>query len=230
MLAGEIGMLLIVGFVLTVVTIGAFRFWRGLNEFETNPRPTSITKGRLLSSFVSSMVEILKHSKFGKCQTNRISHYTHLAIFYGFILLMLSAFIAAIYHYAGTDSPYPQTGPVKIVGHTGALLLLAGCTLVIYRRLSKSSSVGKTTYFDWFLIVTLFLVTISGVATEVVRLVEPAAASYWLYLVHLWLMFVLLMYAPFSKGAHLIYRTLAMTYAKQIGREVERPSGLRVEP
>jgi quinone-modifying oxidoreductase subunit QmoC len=93
--------------------------------------------------------------------------------------------------------------------------------MVIFRRLFKGGNVGKTTYFDWFLVMTLFLVTTSGIATEAVRLAELATASYWLYLVHLWLMSVLLIYAPFSKGAHIFYRALAMTYAKQIGRGIE---------
>ena len=208
-------------FSLTAVGIGVFRFWKNINEFETNPASTSGSRGILTRSFVSSMVEILKHSNFGKCQANRISRYTHLAIFYGFILLLLAAGLGAVYHLAGIESPYPLTSPVKIAGNLGALLLSAGCMLAIYRRLSKSSNVGKTTYFDWFLLLMLFFVTISGIATEVVRLAELAAATYWLYLVHLWLMSALLIYGPFSKGAHLIYRTLAMVYAKQIGRGVE---------
>jgi hypothetical protein len=57
-----------------------------------------------------------------------------------------------------------------------------------------------------------------------------AATTYWLYLVHLWLMFVLLIYAPFPKSAHLIYRTLAMTYAKQTRRGVEELPGLFARP
>ena len=64
----------------------------------------------------------------------------------------------------------------------------------------------------------LFFTTASGIATELARLAGLAVASYWLYLVHLWLMFALLMYGPYFKGAHLIYRTLALAYAKQIGR------------
>ncbi len=45
-------------------------------------------------------------------------------------------------------------------------------------------------------------------------------AAYTLWLFHEILVFALLAYLPFSKFAHLLYRTLAMTYAKQIGREV----------
>ncbi|OGN91171.1 MAG: hypothetical protein A2Z70_00600 [Chloroflexi bacterium RBG_13_48_17] len=215
-----IGMALIIAFAVVVAAIGGFRFWKGINEFETNPASTSGTRGSLLRSFVSAIVDILKHGNFGKCQANKTNRYTHLAIFYGFILLLLAAFLGAVYHLAGIESPYPLTSPIKIAGNLGSLLLLAGCMLAIYRRFSTNSNGGKTTYFDWFLILLLTFVAISGIATEVVRLAELPTATYSVYLVHLWLLFTLLIYAPFSKGAHLIYRTLAMTYAKQVGRVV----------
>ena len=64
----------------------------------------------------------------------------------------------------------------------------------------------------------LFGTVLTGTATELVRLAGAPAASYWLYLVHLWLMFVFFLYFPFSKAAHMVYRTVAMAYARQIGR------------
>ena len=217
-----IGMAAITIFVLTVVTIGATRFWKNMTEFETNPELASSTRGSFIKSSISSVVKILRHSNFDKCEANKISRYSHLAIFYGAILLLLATFLSAVFHhFAGIDSPHPLTSPVKIAGNLGAILLLSGCLMVIYRRLFNSNDLSKTTYSDWLLILLLLFVTISGIATEVIRLFKLAEAAYWAYLVHLWLMFTLLVYGPFSKGAHLIYRTLAMTYAKQIGREVE---------
>ncbi len=216
-----IGMAVIVAFVAVVAAMGGFRFWKGISEFETNPAPASGTRSGLLKSFGFAIVDIFKHGDFGKCQANKTNRYTHLAIFYGFILLLLAAFLGAVYHLAGIESPYPLTSPIKIAGNLGSLLLLAGCVLAIYRRFfTGSSNRSETTYFDWFLILLLSFVAISGVATEVVRLAKLATATYSVYLVHLWLMFSLLIYAPFSKGAHLIYRTLAMAYAKQVGRVV----------
>jgi quinone-modifying oxidoreductase subunit QmoC len=215
-----IGMAVIVAFVVVVAAIGGFRFWKAINEFETDPPLTSVTRGGFLRSHVYVLVDILKHGNFGKCQTNKTNRYTHLAIFYGFILLLLAAFLGAVYHLAGIESPYPLTSPIKIAGNLGSLLILAGCALAIYRRFSPSSKEGNTSYFDWFLILLLTFVAISGVATEVVRLAELPTATYSVYLVHLWLLFTLLIYAPFSKGAHFIYRWLAMAYARQVGRVV----------
>ncbi|MFH1487040.1 MAG: quinone-interacting membrane-bound oxidoreductase complex subunit QmoC [Chloroflexota bacterium] len=222
MVHGYIGMILTMGFALTAAAFGVLKFWKNVKEFEPNVASASGARIGLVTGFVSSMVDILLHSNTGKCQANRISRFTHLTIFYGFLLLAVSAGIAALFHVvAGISSPYSLTGPVKIIGNAGALLLFIGSTVVIYRRLFEDSGMGNTTYFDWFLILTLWFVTTSGIAVEVLRLLELAAATYWLYLIHLWLIFMLLVYAPFSKGAHLIYRTAAMTYAKQIGRGPE---------
>ena len=166
---------------------GVFRFWKDINQFKTNSVATAGTKRSLLRSFIYSLADIFKHSDFIKCEANKLNYYAHLGIFYGFILLLLSTFLAAVYHFSGIHSPHPLNSPIKIFGNIGTVLLFIGCILAMYRRLAKKEEVGKSTYLDWFLTVMLFLVTVSGIATEVIRLAELATASCWVYLVHLWL-------------------------------------------
>ncbi len=216
-----------------VALVGMGRFWKNINEFESKPasvptgsggivEPVAQTKKGFFTSFVSSLVEILKHSKFNRCEANRGSRYPHLLTLYGFILVAISHFADQLYPIAGAELlPSPLTDPFKIVGNIGALALFVGLTLIIYRRFFKKDKVGKATYFDWFFVVLAYLITITGIATELSRIAGAIALLHWLYLAHLVLPLTLLAYAPFSKLAHLLYRTLAMTYAKQIGREVE---------
>ena len=214
-----IAMGVLFAFILAVFGSGTYRFWKYISEFGTNPAPTAGGRGNWLKTSFSVLVDILKHSKFGKCEENKVSRYTHLIIFYGAILLLIATALSAIlHHFAGISSPHSLISPVKIAGNLGAVLLFAGLIIVIFRRLSASENLGKTAYFDWFLIWVLFLTTVTGIATEVIRLFELAAATYWLYLVHLWLMLVFFIYLSFSKGAHMIYRTVALAYARQMGR------------
>lgn len=207
---GYIGMGILVALDLAFVVVGLARF-----ELEISP---SAIKHSLPKSFFSALGRILKHSDFLKCETNRMRYLAHLGIFYGCALLLLAALFGAISHGVGVESPYPLTSPVKVAGNLGALFLIGGLILNIINRLRQSSTVVKTTYSDWFLILILLFTALSGVATEVLRLSGLAAATYTLYAIHLWLMFTLFLYGPFYKGAHLIYRPLAMVYAEQIGR------------
>jgi quinone-modifying oxidoreductase subunit QmoC len=43
--------------------------------------------------------------------------------------------------------------------------------------------------------------------------------SYTIYFLHLMLIWFTFAYLPFSKLAHLVYRTVAMTYAEYAGRK-----------
>jgi len=50
-----------------------------------------------------------------------------------------------------------------------------------------------------------------------------AALAYPLYAIHLIFIFVLLTSLPYSKFAHLVYRSVAMVYAKRADRETPCP-------
>jgi len=225
---------IIVGSLAIIVTlVGMGRFWKNLSKFVSKPtsmqsgsgssvEPITPAKKGFFGSFGSALVDILVHKNFKRCEANGGIRYPHLLTFYGFILLAISHFADQLYPIAGVGlSPAPLTDPFKIVGNIGTLVLLVGLTLIIYRRLFKKDEAGRASYFDWFFLVLAYLIIITGIATELLRITEVIALLHWLYLAHLVLLLILLVYAPFSKLTHLLYRTLAMTYAKQIGREVE---------
>ena len=92
-----------------------------------------------------------------------------------------------------------------------------------------------STAFDWIFVGLLLSVTVTGLATEILRFAaEPAAhgaggaglakTALAVYFVHLVLVFQLLVYLPYSKFAHIVYRTVAMVYAEYSGR-VARAAG-----
>ena len=60
---------------------------------------------------------------------------------------------------------------------------------------------------------------VTGMVTEMARLGGFAFVTYATYFLHLILIWSLFAYTPFSKLAHLVYRTTAMTYNEYIGRK-----------
>ena len=96
----------------------------------------------------------------------------------------------------------------------------------ILDRRRNTADVGKSSSFDWVFVWLLLGVGVTGFATEVFRFaVDPSAegaavtAAYATYFVHLVLVFQLLVYLPYSKFAHIFYRTVAMVYAEHTGRD-----------
>ena len=58
----------------------------------------------------------------------------------------------------------------------------------------------------------VFGVAVTGLLTESMRLTSTPFIAYNIYYVHLVLIFFLLWYAPYSKLAHMFYRTLALVF------------------
>jgi quinone-modifying oxidoreductase subunit QmoC len=62
-------------------------------------------------------------------------------------------------------------------------------------------------------------VVASGFATEILHYLRMSPHRHVAYLIHLVFVFSLLVYLPYSKFAHLLYRTTAMVMAERYGRE-----------
>ncbi|MDI6775780.1 MAG: quinone-interacting membrane-bound oxidoreductase complex subunit QmoC [Syntrophales bacterium] len=213
--------------ILVVISIvrGISRFWNGLKVGVHPLSSQNISGGDLVKLHViPTLVEILKHSRFKKCERSSFRYLAHLLIFYGFIALAaVTGLIFLGTYLLGTELPLSMYNPVKILANLGAASLFIGCTIVISNRLKETEDKSRSAYFDWVFIIMVYLVTISGILTEVTRLERFAVLAYWLYFIHLVLVFYLLAYLPFSKFAHLIYRTVAMVYASYSQREIELP-------
>jgi quinone-modifying oxidoreductase subunit QmoC len=89
---------------------------------------------------------------------------------------------------------------------------------MIRQRLRNRDNAGLSTYFDWALVWTLFAVVVSGFATEALHYLRMVPHRHVVYFIHLIFVFALLIYLPYSKFAHILYRTAAMIYAEYYGR------------
>ncbi len=185
------------GFALVAFVVGMARFIRGLRQNGAHER--------LLPGLPGALAAIGTHDRFATCDDAPM-RWAHLLTFWGFMGLALVGTAAGVGTMAGVlHTPLALASPLKIFANASALVAFTGLTILVVRRARRESS----TYFDWFFLATLSSVVFTGILSELLRLAH-AGAMYGVYFVHLVLIFGLLLYAPYSKFAHLAYRTVAL--------------------
>jgi len=205
-------------FSIAVGVLGVRRFWLDMKQAYGCP---SCSIANLKNSIIGAIKDILSHGKFKNCIVNKDRYLAHLLVFYSFIALAITTGLAAFYLYIlGIESPYPLLTPVKLIGNIGAIGLLVGITLVTINRVKNRGRVGIGSYFDWLLIFIIYMIVCTGILSEITRLADVPGLAYPIYFFHLVFVFSLFLYLPYSKLAHLFYRTAAICYAKYSGREV----------
>ena len=178
--------------------------------------PSGNQKLSLFKSTISVVKEILAHKKFSDCEAQKPRNYAHMLVFFGFTLLLLVtlyAIGAAITH----NYPLPFTNPFKIIGNLASIMLYSGLIIMMWQRLFRKDLAGKSSYEDWLLLVSMFLLTLSGTLVEAARFLNWSIA-YHIYFFHLVCVWFVIMYLPFTKLGHIFYRTLALIYARSINR------------
>ena len=194
--------------VIAFTITGLLDFLKNLkNHFPGNPEKNSVFK-----SLLSLRKEIMFHSNFSKCGTQKSRKTAHLMVFYGFILLLLVTLYAIIAVITG-DYPLSFLSPAKITGNIAAVLLTCGLAIMIFNRLTDKINYGKSTYTDWLFLVSLLLLTLSGVFVEVARF-QNWHWAYHIYFAHLVLVWFIVIYTPYTKFGHFIYRIAAQLYTK----------------
>jgi quinone-modifying oxidoreductase, subunit QmoC len=110
-------------------------------------------------------------------------------------------------------TPLPTLGVWKVAANVFAVATVAGLSSMIYDRVRDAETRAHTSFADWAFLVTLLAVAVTGIASEALRLAGAASTMYAVYFVHLVLIFALFLYAPYTKFAHLVYRTAAIAAA-----------------
>ena len=202
--------------VVVVFGIGLKRFVNDMHEnavLEGKTDKKKLEIGGLIRALFTVLPTILKHNKFSECIENKDRTTAHLMVFYSFIGLFIvtNIFFVVLYVFQ-IHGPYSQLNPVKWLANVCGIALVIGSALMIKNRMGKTDQVS--TYKDWYLLWLVFGLGASGMLTEMTRLAGIAGLSYALYFIHLIFVFNLFMFIPFSKLAHLVYRTVAMAYAE----------------
>ena len=207
-------------------SVGVFAL--GLKRFLTDIHASALAEGKtttdkidpvgIVKALVNVVLTIIKHSKFNECGENKDRATSHMLVLFSFIGLFIVTncfFIAEwILHIEG---PYSQLNPVKWLGNVAGVSLIVGGLLLLKNRLAKKDQ--ESSYWDWYLVGLVLALGVTGMGTELARLAGLAGVSYTIYFLHLMFVWSLFAYTPFSKLAHIVYRTAAMVYAEYTNRQ-----------
>jgi quinone-modifying oxidoreductase subunit QmoC len=206
---------------------GGVRYWTAMS------RQAGEDAHGLRRALAPTLLLILRHRRFRECGSNAAGaretykghvHRAHLVVFYGFLGLVVTTASVGIGIYAfGYLTPWPLWHPVKILGNLSGMAVLAAVLVFAYRRITDGQKAGKSTYADWLFLAILLLTTLTGFLCELLRLADLPRLAYPMYVVHLTLIFALLVYVPYSKFAHVVYRSTAMLHAASTARGQRGP-------
>jgi quinone-modifying oxidoreductase, subunit QmoC len=153
---------------------------------------------------------IATHERFAKCEGERSRYWGHFLTLWGFAGLAMVGTIVGIGTMFGVmRTPLPLLHPAKFFANLCGVVILTGLAMLFANRVGNPRNRGTSTYFDWFFLLTIGGVVITGVSSELLRL-SQSSIMYPVYFVHLVLILALFLYVPYSKFAHLVYRTVAI--------------------
>lgn len=210
------------GLALVASYKGVTKMWammckrEGVNE---NFKPSLV---QLVKEFVfPAVVEIIQHSRFKECVSNRNREDGHKPLMYAFIgLLVVTAWSAFANDVLGLlipslHGPMSVWNPVKILANVSAVAMIVGVGILWANRAKNEEEENLSpTFYDWFLLWEIMAVGLTGLLAEVFRWAGFAVPGYIMYYIHLVSVMMLFMYMPYTKFAHLIYRTTAMTFER----------------
>ncbi len=201
-----------VSFFLAVIAVlaSAAKFWKLLGRGGDR-------KGSFIGSFLPVLGEIASHKRFGSCETSSSRKWAHFCVLWGFLGAAFASGLLVISLYVTKDPlPLEQTHPYKIIGNIAMVLLIVGGLWLTINRLTDPEKTGTSKAYDMFFLWLVVLVIMTGALTQLAAFVFPPLLASIIYVVHLGSIVTLFLTVPFSKFAHMIYRTLAMVHERMV--------------
>lgn len=234
------------GIVMLINAINMVRLvWPTLNP----GRRMNVIKALILT-FID---EFIVHRNLRKCTEERFRWAMHLLVVWGMIILTLCTGIDAmlVHHeiemchnyflgllgflpmtdprvsagyYACLSIAHSLDVPIKMFYNVGGVLLGIGTIALLVRRFTNKWAYTCAIMYDWYLLILLTIVVVSGFLAEGLRLGAESLeftykfiadgmfyAGLVFYCIHLGAVLVLFITIPFTKSAHVIYRYVALT-------------------
>jgi len=202
--------------------MGIRNLWKGMaSKHDLNPdyKPSTV---QFVQQFLwPSIKEILNHNRFDECTVNTDRKKGHKPLVFAFIGL----FVVTLWSLFANDilglfwpqfhGPMTFWNPVKLLGNVSAIALIYGMYILWTSRSEKEKNAGiQGNFYDWFLIWEIMAVGVTGLLAEVFRWAGLATFGHIIYFLHLVTVMMLFLYMPYTKFAHIVYRTFAMAFEK----------------
>ncbi len=201
-------------FTAAVFFLGGRRFLKDMQATYASlgkPVISPISPVEFFKILIRELPGIIRHDRFSSCSENKSRKLSHIMVSASFagLAFVAGAFVFALYA-LGSHGPYSQLNPVKIFANISGIALIAGSMMLIRERFRASRQTSE--YFDWYLLFLAGFLGITGMLTQILRLAGIPSAAYVMYFIHLIFAFNLIAFLPYTKLAHLVYRTLAVVF------------------
>lgn len=214
--------------MLTCLAIAAFSFYKGVTAMwrgmKASIKDSAVAYRpgcyQFLTEFLwPSIVEIVKHSRFEECKANYDRVRGHKPLMWAFIGL----FIVTCYSFFTADilgiiwpelhGPIHMWNPMKWLANVAGIAMIYGTVaLWMNRRKMEDDGSAKDTFYDWFYLWIIAGVGVTGMGAEIARLLGAQSLGYIIYFLHLVSVAMMFLYLPYSKFAHVVYRTVAYCF------------------
>ena len=213
--------LLLSGYWVAILGLGAVRFWRSTGH----ATGTVIDVRSFLRATKDAFgLEYLKGGGDGcdypgDAKSNLRPTMHHLLV-WGIVLDLVSTTAAAIYHnFLGRESPYPYTSIPVVTGTIGGVMIVIGGVGLLWLKQQARNALAseRMLRLDYAFLLLLILTSLTGLALMLLR---STAAAGTLLTVHLGVIAALYLSLPYSKFAHVVYR-----YAALVRHHIEMERG-----
>jgi len=216
-LAMAVPALLLSGYAIAVIAAGLVIFW-----VDTGGRRRDLLRWRLWRTAGAEAGRLAgMRGGGGECyfpeeeKPTPVRRHMHSLVFYGFLVTFAATVAAFIQEIVlGIEPPYPVLSVPVMLGLTGGVAMVVGCVglLALKRTGPRYLTTERARGLDLAFLVTLLLVSVSGLLLLVLRDTGLMGAT---LLLHLATVMVLYLTAPYGKMVHGIYRFGALMRSAQ---------------
>ena len=141
----------------------------------------------------------------------------HALTLWGFLGLLLATTLDYGMDLMGikaTGTPVPIWYPVRLLGTVAGLALMYGVTWFMIRRWQETRQCNDSSKpSDWLFLVLLWMAGLTGFVIEAALYAEPVPGwGYWVFLLHVAIAMELVLFLPFTKFAHVMYRPVSLFF------------------